>query len=70
MSSSCAAGIMIGMTPDTKKIVMLVQDIINDDDLKHLKIGDLRSIIIHVTGNVFSVEDSDESDEDLNRYVI
>lgn len=70
---SCSAGvdIMIPMTPDTKKMVMLVQDIINDDDLKHLKLGDLRSIIIHVTGNIFSEnEEEDEKEEDLNRYVI
>lgn len=59
---------------DRTKLVVLVQEMINDDDLSHLTLKDLRSVLIHIDTSLVSDEDDDEEEEDtellMAKYVI
>lgn len=50
-----------------KKLVNITQAILNDEDLEHLQIRDLRNVIIHVQENM---DDEEEPEEDLEKFVI
>lgn len=51
-----------------EKLVQFTENLINDDDLSHLTVKDLRNVLV----NLQAVEENDEEEEeeDLNRYVI
>ena len=60
---------------DRSKLIVLVQDMINDDDLSHLTLKDLRSVLIHIDTNLVSEDGFEEGDysddpEMLAKYVI
>lgn len=58
---------------DRTKLVVLVQEMINDDDLSHLTLKDLRSVLIHIDTSLVSDEDDDEEEDTellMAKYVI
>lgn len=77
MISSVPVGIISQMitNSDRSKLVVLVQEMINDDDLSHLTLKDLRSVLIHVDASLVSEEDYDEDEDSddatlIAKYVI
>ena len=51
------------------QITGVIQRILNDSDLEHLSVKDLRNFVIHIQDELVGDEE-DESAEDLNKYVI
>lgn len=52
------------------QITGIIQNILNDSDLEHLSVRDLRNVVLNMQEIIYAEEEEEESDEDLNRYVI
>lgn len=51
-------------------ITGVIQNILNDSDLEHLSVKDLRNVVINMQDVLYDDTESEEEDEDLNKYVI
>lgn len=52
------------------QITGVIQRILNDSDLEHLSVKDLRNFVIHMQDEIMEDVEEEESAEDLNKYVI
>lgn len=53
------------------QITGIIQNILNDTDLEHLSVKDLRNVVLNMQPLLIGDEDDEEEEEvDLNRYVL
>ena len=50
------------------QITAIIQNILNDTDLEHLSVKDLKNVVINMQDII--LDDDDEKEEDLNKYII
>lgn len=52
------------------QITAIIQNILNDIDLEHLSVKDLRNVVINMQDIILDDGEDGGEEEDLNKYVI
>jgi hypothetical protein len=58
------------MTKGKVQITTIIQNVLNDTDLEHLTVRDLRNVVLHLQTVLMSEDEEEEGEVDLTRYVL
>lgn len=58
--------------PNQNRVALFVENVLNDPDMEHLKLRDLKNFVLHMQNIVFAEEtpEEDEDDADLRQHVL